>query len=82
MTTIDTNRFGLTIYYEPLETGGGICSVLDEDYNTLASDIFGHSRAYSIQLARDERRRLTQELKANEVEPMEKINTPSHLILK
>jgi len=63
MTTIDTNRFGLTIYYEPLESGGGFCSILDEDYNTLASDIFAHSRAYAIQLARDERRRLTEIIK-------------------
>ena len=65
MTTIDTNRLGLTIYFEPLELGGGICSILDEDYNILVSDIFGHTRALAIQRARDERRKLSMAILPN-----------------
>ena len=62
MKAIDTNRLGLTIYFEPLELGGGICSILDEDYNILVSDIFGHTRAVAIQRARAERRAILPKL--------------------
>jgi hypothetical protein len=63
MTTIDTNKEGLTIYYYSLEDGGGVCSILDEDYNDLSTGIFGHTRKYAIELAREERRRLTEIIK-------------------